>query len=84
MQALVRKLSDSDDLGPASVQATHRAVAAVLKAAVTDRVIASSPAVGVRLPKLERPRVEPLEVEQVRALADAMPPRLKAAVLFGR
>lgn len=81
MQALVRYLADSG-LGPASVEATYRAVAAVLKAAVIDRVIPTSPAVGVRLPKVERPQVEPLEVDQVRALADAMPKRLRAAVLF--
>lgn len=81
MQALVRQLADNE-LGPASIEITYRAVAAVLKAAVIDRVIPVSPAVGVRLPKVERAPIEPLEVDQVQALADAMPARLRAAVLF--
>ena len=71
LQALVKTLS-----------ATHRAVAAVLKAAVVDRVLTSSPAVGVKLPRVDRPRVQPLELDQVLALAEAMPERARAAVLF--
>jgi integrase len=81
LQALVRRLSDSG-LAPATVETTYRAVVAVLKAAVTDRVIAVSPAVGVKVPRADRPKVNPLAAEQVAALADAVPGRVRAAVLF--
>jgi integrase len=81
LQALVRKLSD-DGLAPATVEATYRAVAGVLKAAVVDRVLATSPAVRVRLPRVDRPKVQPLSLDQVRALAPAVPDRVRGAVLF--
>jgi integrase len=81
LQALVRLLADRGK-APTTIKATYRAVAAVLKAAVTDRVLATSPAVGVRLPKIDRPRVQPLELEQVQALAAVMPARAAASVLF--
>jgi len=80
LQALVKKLSAT--LAPATVGATHRRVAAVLKAAVVDRVLTSSPATGVKLPRVDRPRVQPLELGQVLALAEAMPERARATVLF--
>jgi integrase len=81
LQALVRKLSDSG-LAPATIETTFRVVAAVLKAAVTDRVITASPAGGIKLPRTDRPQVSPLEADQVQALADAVPARVRAAVLF--
>jgi integrase len=81
LQALVRRLSD-DGLAPATIETTFRAVVAVLKAAVVDRVITTSPAVGIKLPRADRPKVGPLEVGQVLGLADAMPARVRAAVLF--
>jgi integrase len=81
LQALVKRLSAT--LAPKTVDTTYRAVTAVLKAAVADRVIASTPAAGVKLPKVARRRVQPLEVAQVHALADAMPEaRTRAIVLF--
>jgi integrase len=72
----------ADALAPATVRQTHRAVAAVLRAAVVDRVLASSPAVGVKLPTVTRPKVHPLELTEVHALAEGMPKRTRAAVLF--
>lgn len=81
LQALVRKFTDSG-LAPSTVRAAHRAVASVLKAAVTDRLIVSNPAVGVRVPRVDRPKVRPLERAQVEALADAVPDRVRAAVLL--
>jgi integrase len=69
-------------LAPATVEATHRALAAVLKAAVVDRVLTTSPAVGVKLPRVDRPKVQPLDLDQVLALAEAMPVRARASVLF--
>jgi integrase len=81
LQALVRKLSD-DGLAPTTIESTYRAAVAVLKAAVADRVIAVSPAVGIKLPRANRPNVNPLEADQVLALADTVPARMRAAVLF--
>jgi integrase len=81
MQALVRKLSD-DGMAPATIESTYRAVAAVLKAAVVDRVIAVSPAVGVKVPRADRPKVNPLEADHVLAFAEAVPARTRVAVLF--
>jgi integrase len=54
----------------------------VLRAAVVDRVLTSSPAVGVKLPRVDRPKLQPLELDQVLALAAAMPERARTAVLF--
>src|SRR3712207_8484642 len=47
----------------------------VYGAAVLDRLVASSPVVRIQLPRHERQRVVPLSVEQVAALALAMPDR---------
>jgi integrase len=42
---------------------------------------AFSPVVRIVLPRVERPRVVPLTVEQVAALADAMPGRFRSMVI---
>jgi integrase len=81
VQAWVRELSDA--LAPATVKLAYRFFAAAMRAAVTDRVLAASPCVGVKLPALARERVVPLELHQVQALADAMPERYRALVIVG-
>jgi integrase len=53
----------------------------VYAAAVLDRLVASSPVVRVSLPRDERERVTPLSVDQVKALAAAMPLSTQAMVL---
>ncbi len=53
----------------------------IYTSAVLDRLVASSPVVRVQLPRSERARVVPLTVDQVRALAEAMPARTRAMVL---
>jgi integrase len=80
LQALVKLLLATR--APATVEATHRAVAAVLQSAVVDRVLTSNPTAGVKLPRVDRPKIQPLELDQVLALAGAMPDRARAAVLF--
>jgi integrase len=80
VQAWVKRLSD--ELAPSTVTTVHHYVRSILKAAVRDRLIASSPCTDIRLPKQERPRVVPLEVGQVGALASAVPERWRAAVLL--
>jgi integrase len=69
-------------LEPATVEVVYRYVVAIFRAAVQDRVISSSPAVGIRLPKVEPRKVEPLPVETVEALVAAVPDRYRALVIF--
>jgi integrase len=78
VQALARGLSDR--LAPSTVAVVYRHVAAVFAAAVRDRRIASSPCVGITLPKRHRPPVEPLPTEAVHALTEAMPARYRGLV----
>jgi integrase len=64
---------------------TVRLLASVLRsifsAAVQDRLIASSPATRLSLPRSEKERIVPLTVAQVTQFADAMPGRCKAMVI---
>ena len=65
------------------VRLAYQYFSAAMKAAVTDRLIASSPCEGVKLPAVERERVVPLTVDEVQALADTMPDRYRALVILG-
>jgi hypothetical protein len=47
-----------------------------------DRLIVASPCDGIRLPKPEPKRVEPLATEKVEALIEAMPARYRALVML--
>jgi integrase len=64
------------------VQVVFRYVSAIFRAAVADRLIASSPCVGIKLPKVEHAQVEPLAVEEVEALIVAAPDRYRALIVF--
>src|SRR5436190_5150546 len=70
------------ELAPSTVEFTYRAVAMVFRAAVIDRIVPSSPCVSVRLPKLDKPKLRPLESAEVQARAAAVPDRARALVLF--
>jgi integrase len=78
VQALVKQWSL--DLAPATVGVIHRILAGIFKAAVRDRRIVSSPCEGTKLPKVHRKRLEPLTVEAVEALTDAVPDRYRALI----
>lgn len=80
VQAWVRGLSDV--LAPATVEVVYRYVSSIFKAAVADRLIASSPCVGVKLPKIPPRQVVPLATDAVHALADAVPARYRALVVL--
>ena len=54
----------------------------MFNAAVQDRLIASSPAAQLSLPRSENARIVPLTVAQVQALADAMPDRCRAMIII--
>lgn len=68
-------------LPPSTTRLVLALLRAVYNAAVLDRLVASSPVVRVSIRRQERERVVPLTIEQVRALADAIPPRNRAMVI---
>ena len=76
IQAWVKGL----ELAPATVGVLHGIVSTVLKAAIRDRLIASNPCDGTKLPKVQRAQIVPLTTEQVSAVRDALPPILQALV----
>lgn len=80
VQAWVRGLGEV--LAPATVEVVYRYVGAIFRAAVADRLIPSSPCVGVRLPKVEPRQVVPPSTEDVYALTAAMPARYRALVVL--
>ena len=68
-------------LAPSTLRMLVSLLRSVYAAAVLDRLVAYSPVVRLSLPRDERPRVVPLTVEQVQALAGAMPARNHAMVV---
>ncbi len=68
-------------LAPATVRSLVGLLRSVYGAAVLDRIVPSSPVVRISLPRVDRPRVVPLTVVEVRALAEAMPARYRAMVI---
>ncbi len=68
-------------LAPSTLRSLVGLLRSVYGAAVLDRLVAASPVVKVQLPRHERARVVPLTVDQVQALADAMPARYRAMVV---
>jgi integrase len=79
LQALVATLSTT--LRPGSVRTVFATVRAIFAAAVRDRVIGNDPCAGVKLPAVHRERIVPLTVDQVDALAAALPARYRAVVV---
>ena len=80
IQAWVRE--QSEELSPGSVEVVYRWVATIFKAAVADRLIASSPCTGITLPKRPDNEIVPLTVGEVQAMAGAVPDRYKALIVF--
>jgi integrase len=81
VQAWVKDRAEA--LAPATVEMIYRYVVAIFRAAVVDRIITASPCVGVRLPRVERRPIEPLTMEQVELLVEAVPGRYRALVVLG-
>jgi integrase len=69
-------------LSPATVGVVHGLVSSVLKAAVSDRRIASNPCAGTRLPKRTPHRVTPLPADVVERVRHAAPAPWRAAVVL--
>lgn len=79
LQAFVTGLT----VAPSSVRPIWATVRAILSAAVRDRLIQFDPCDRIKLPELPRLQITPLTVEQVDALAEAMPTRYRALVVVG-
>lgn len=78
VQAFVKRLDDR--LSPATTTVVYRYISSIFRAAVTDRRLANSPCVGVKLPRPEARRVVPMKLVEVEAIRDAMPARSAAMV----
>jgi integrase len=72
----------AETLGPSTVELVYRYAVAIFRAAVADRVIWQNPATGIRLPKAEPKRVEPLDTKVVQAIIEAVPDRYRALVVL--
>jgi integrase len=86
VQAAVRQWSigttHTGPLAPATVALTYAYTSTIFKAAVRDRLIPSSPCVGINLPELDDEPVVPLTVDQVHHIADAISPGYRGMVWF--
>jgi integrase len=80
IQSWVRGLER--DLAPSTIGVVYSFLAGVFRAAVRDRLIVTSPCVGIRLPKPEPKRIEPLATERVEALIEEMPARYRALIVL--
>jgi integrase len=79
IQAWVRRLAER--LEPATVATVYQHTRTVFRAAVADKLIASSPCQRVTLPRKERTSVVPLDTAVVWRIRDEMPPRWRAMVV---
>jgi len=82
VQAMVKSLSET--MSPGSVRGIHSVLASIFRTAIRDRVVANSPVTpDIRLPEVAQRRVEPLTLEQVETLADAVGPLYRPLVVLG-
>lgn len=72
----------SDRMAPATMVNVFTWFRSVMRSAVEDGLIARSPCVGIKLPRIERELVDPLTTEQVLALVEAAPPRWRGLVVL--
>ncbi|MBX7266732.1 tyrosine-type recombinase/integrase [Micromonospora sp. Llam7] len=68
------------DLAPSSVRPAWATVRAIFGAAGRDRIIGHEPCDGIRLPELPHDEVVPLLLDQVDALAAAVPTRYRRLI----
>jgi integrase len=81
IRAWVAELSASG-LAPATTTKAAQLLGKIMKSAVQAGLLLKSPGDGVRLPRIERVEMRFLDASEVRALAAAIDPRYKAAVLL--
>lgn len=80
VQAAVGEWAKS--LAPSTVKVAYGYLAAMFKAAALDGVVAKSPCIGIKLPKIEQPTIVPLTTGTVQALADGMWRPYRPMVVF--
>lgn len=71
------------ELAPSTTRIAYSYLVAMFGAAVRDRVIATSPCVGVTLPPLDTTELVILTAAQVHTVAAALPERYRALVYVG-
>lgn len=88
VQGWVKRLGAGDPgsgrngLAPATVGVVYTVVASIFRAAVSDRKLATSPCIRIKLPTVEKTRIRPLTTAQVDLLADTLPAELRAVVIL--
>lgn len=80
IQALLKTASMT--IAPATVEVVFRYVSAIFSAAVADKLIPENPCKGIRPPKPEKVKVEPMAAEEVLAMVEAVPERYKALIIL--
>jgi integrase len=68
-------------LSPVTVEGIYRRFASIMRAAVDDRLIGSTPCRRIQLPEIPHEKVAPLPHAVVAALAEAMPAVARAIVV---
>ena len=81
IQAWTAHLTDTG-LAPRTIHTIYGLLATILRTAVLDNRLPRTPCIGIHLPTPSPTTVRILTPDQVQALADAMPPRYAATVLF--
>jgi integrase len=70
-------------LAPTTLGNVYTFVKAVFRSAVENRLLPTTPCIStIKLPKAAKPKVEPLTIDEVVALSDAMTARYRAAVII--
>lgn len=82
VRAWVAELS-ARGLAPATVVLAAGILRKILATAVTAGLLATSPAVGLRLPRIEHTEMRFLTPAEVAALADAIDPSFRTLILLG-
>lgn len=78
VQAWVR--GRAQELAPATTRSAYRLLATILRSAVEDRLIATTPCVRIAVPRPNTDQIVPLTVEQVRQFAETVPERYSALI----
>jgi len=80
LQAFFNDLIDTK--GNGTVNAVRQVLTKAFNSMVEDGQLTRSPIRGVEVPKRERKEIEPVPLETIEALADAIDPRYRAALLL--
>jgi integrase len=81
VQLFVKQLSEN--LAPGTARGIATTLSSIYLAAVRDRVVAVSPCVDIKLPDEPRRRVEPMTLEEVEVMANAIGNQYRPLVVLG-